>query len=117
MFMKHFLNNVCQYFPSFVYKHLTVLLINIYHLMFINIFQGFVSFSSDLFNTLTVNYEVTRKLRSLLGCQTTSYLMCTNVEKSNCRFMASFLKIAAAVNVFIYLKTYQKLFFKMFLKQ
>ena len=33
-------------------------------------------------NTLTANDEVTRRLRSLLACQTTSYLVLTNVKYS-----------------------------------
>ena len=37
--------------------------------------------------TWTTNYEISRRLRSLIGgCQTTSYLVLTNVKKSNCRF-------------------------------
>ena len=47
-------------------------------------------------------YEITRRLRSLPGCQTTSYLILTHINKSTCRFVASFLKIAAAVNVIKY---------------
>ena len=32
-------------------------------------------------NALTVNYEITRKLNSLLGCQTTSLLVIAKMEK------------------------------------
>ena len=53
-----------------------------------------------VFNTLTANYETIRRLRSPLGCQTKSYHVFTNVKISNCCFFfASFLIIAAAVNV------------------
>ena len=51
------------------------------------------------FNMLTSNYEITHRLRSLPGCQTTSYLVLTYIEKSTCRFLPSFLIIAAAANV------------------
>ena len=51
------------------------------------------------FNTLAANYDLTRGLSSLPVCQTTSYLVLTYVKKSTCRFLPSFLKIAAAVNV------------------
>ena len=36
--------------------------------------------------TLTANYEITRRLHSVLGGLTVSYLVLTNVKKSNCRF-------------------------------
>ena len=52
-----------------------------------------------VFHTLTANYEITRRLLSLPGCQTTSYLVRTYIKKSTCRFLSSFLKISAAVNV------------------
>ena len=43
-----------------------------------------------IFNTLTVDYDISHRLHSLLGCRTTSYLVLT------------LLKIAAAVNVLRY---------------
>ena len=56
--------------------------------------QGLVSFilffsptfdsPTFLFNTLTVNYEITRRLRSLPKCQTTSYLVLTHIKKFLC---------------------------------
>ena len=58
---------------------------------------------SDI-NTLTANYKIIRRLRSLLGSQTTSYLVLTNVKKSYCRFWASFTEIVAALNVLNQLK-------------
>ena len=54
---------------------------------------------SKQLNTLTTRWLVV--LCSLLEVQTTSYLVLTNVKKSNCRFLASLLKIAAAVNVLL----------------
>ena len=48
---------------------------------------------------LTVNYDINPILRYLLGCQTTSYLVLTNLKKSNCRLFASILKVTAVVNV------------------
>ena len=54
----------------------------------------------QLLNMLTANYEISRGLRSLLGCQTTSYLVLTNVKKKiKFLFLVSFLNIAAADNV------------------
>ena len=55
---------------------------------------------------LTANYDITRRLHSFQGCQTTSYPVLTNVNKSNCVFLTSFLKIAAAVNVLILILKY-----------
>ena len=38
------------------------------------------------FNTLTVNYEIIRRLRFFPGCQTTSYLVLTHIKNfENCR--------------------------------
>ena len=45
-------------------------------------------------NSLTANYEITRTLRSLLESQ-------CEKNQSYCRFLASFLKFTAAVNVLI----------------
>ena len=42
-------------------------------------------------NALTGNYEITCRVLSLLGCQTTSYTALTNVKKSNCGFLDRFL--------------------------
>ena len=50
-----------------------------------------ISGKLNYFNTLTA--KITRRLRSFLGCQTTSCLAPTNVKKSNCHFMATFLKL------------------------
>ena len=46
--------------------------------------------------------KITRELRSILGRQTTSYLVLTNVKKSNCHcfFGKFFSKLAAAAKVF-----------------
>ena len=41
----------------------------------------FSFFKLQLINTLTANYEITRRLHSLPGCQTTSYLVLANVKK------------------------------------
>ena len=56
-----------------------------------------INIKSEGINTLTANYEITRRLRSLPGRQTTSNLVLTHIKKSTCGFLASFLKIAAAV--------------------
>ena len=45
-----------------------------------------------VFNTLTANYEITRRLGSLPGCQTTSYLVLTHIKKSTCRFCQIFFQ-------------------------
>ena len=50
-------------------------------------------------NMEAANYEITRRLSSLSGCQTTSYLVFAYIKKSSCRFLQSFLKIAEAFNV------------------
>ena len=57
-------------------------------------------------NTLTANYEITRGLCT----QTTSYFVLTKVKKSNCHFLASFLKIAETVNVLSTNAKYFKIF-------
>ena len=49
-------------------------------------------------NSLTADYEITRRLCCLLGCQTTSYLVFIHIKMSICRFLFSFLKITAAFN-------------------
>ena len=53
----------------------------------------------EQFNTLTSNHEITRRLHSLPEHQATSYLVFTHIKKLTRGFLASFLKIAAAVNV------------------
>ena len=52
-------------------------------------------------NTLTADYEITRRLCSLPEGQTTSYHVLTHIKKSTCRFLSSFLKTVAAVKVLI----------------
>ena len=71
------------------------------------IFNGWLKW----FNTLTADYEITRRLRSLPRCQTTcrlrslpdcqitSFLVLTHIKNLTCHFLASFLKIAAAGDV------------------
>ena len=46
-------------------------------------------------------YEITSSLAPWKGTQSMGYLTPTHVNKSICRFLSSFLKIAAAVNVLI----------------
>ena len=51
----------------------------------------FINFSSPLFNTLTANYEITHRLLSFRGCETTSNFVLTHIQKSTFSFLASFL--------------------------
>ena len=46
-----------------------------------------LSFRND-FNTLTANYEITRRLPSLLGHKTTSYLVLSNLKKIKLSFFS-----------------------------
>ena len=69
-------------------------------------------FNFFFYNALAANYEITRRLISLSGWQTTRQLVLTYIEKSTCHyffFLASFLKIAAAVNVLNRRKTLKNL--------
>ena len=49
------------------------------------------------FNMLIANYEI-----AVLESQTTSYLVLSNVKKTNFGFFGHFLKITAAVNVLMH---------------
>ena len=51
------------------------------------------------FNTLTAQYEITFRLRSLTGPQATSFLLFTYLKTSTCCFLVSFLKTATAAKV------------------